>query len=110
MGKVLVVDDEQGMREFLTMLLEKQGHRVITAAEGEQALQLVAEQTPDLVISDLRMPNVDGIGLLAGIRKQYPELPVILVTAYASSDSTIQAMRLGADDYISKPFRIEEIR
>jgi len=110
MGKVLVVDDEQGMREFLTMLLEKQGHRVITAAEGEQALQLVAEQTPDLVISDLRMPNVDGIGLLAGIRKQYPELPVILVTAYASSDSTIQAMRLGADDYITKPFRIGEIR
>jgi len=110
MGKVLVVDDEQGMREFLTMLLEKQGHRVITAAEGEQALQLVAEHTPDLVISDLRMPNVDGIGLLAGIRKQYPELPVILVTAYASSDSTIQAMRLGADDYITKPFRIGEIR
>jgi len=110
MGKVLVVDDEQGMREFLTMLLEKQGHRVITAADGEQALQLVAEHTPDLVISDLRMPNVDGIGLLAGVRKQHPELPVILVTAYASSDSTIQAMRLGADDYITKPFRIEEIR
>src|SRR3972149_3807765 len=110
MGKVLVVDDEQAMREFLTMLLEKQGHRVITAADGEQALQLVAEQTPDLVISDLRMPNVDGIGLLAGVRKQPPELPVIRVPAYASSDSTIQAMRLGADDYITKPFRIEEIR
>src|ERR1700675_747649 len=110
MGKVLVVDDEEGMREFLTVLLEKQGHRVIVASDGEQALQLVAEQTPDLVISDLRMPNVDGIGLLAGIRKQYPELPVILVTAYASSDSTIQAMRLGADDYITKPFRIDEIR
>jgi two-component system response regulator PilR (NtrC family) len=110
MGKVLVVDDEQGMREFLTALLEKQGHRVTAAADGERALQLVAEQTPDLVISDLRMPNVDGIGLLAGIRKQHPELPVILITAYASSDSAIQAMRLGADDYITKPFRIEEIR
>ncbi len=110
MGKVLVVDDEQGMREFLTVLLEKQGHRVTAAADGEQALKLVAEQPPDLVISDLRMPNVDGIGLLAGIRKQHPELPVILVTAYASSDSAIQAMRLGADDYITKPFRIEEIR
>ena len=110
MGKILVVDDEQGMREFLTMLLEKQGHRVITAAEGEQALQLVAEQTPDLVISDLRMPKMDGIGLLAGIRDQHPHLPVILITAYASSDSTIQAMRLGADDYITKPFRIDEIR
>jgi len=110
MGKVLVVDDEQAMREFLTMLLEKQGHRVIAAADGADALKLVAKEPPDLVISDLRMPNVDGIGLLAGIRKQYPELPVILVTAYASSDSTIQAMRLGADDYITKPFRIEEIR
>src|SRR3970282_2142680 len=110
MGMVLVVDDEQGMREFLTVLLEKQGHRVITAAEGEQALQLVAEEPPDLVISDLRMPNVDGIGLLGGIRKQYPEFPVILITADASSASTIQAMRLGADDYITKPFRIEEIR
>src|SRR3990170_8139203 len=110
MGKVLVVDDEQAMREFLTILLEKQGHRVITAADGEQTLKLVAEQPPDLVISDLRMPNVDGIGLLAGIRAQHPELPVILVTAYASSDSTIQAMRLGADDYITKPFRIGEIR
>ncbi|HLC06303.1 MAG TPA: sigma-54 dependent transcriptional regulator [Anaerolineales bacterium] len=110
MGKVLVVDDEQGMREFLTVLLEKQGHRVTAAADGERALQLVAEQPPDLVISDLRMPNVDGIGLLAGIRKQHPELPVILITAYASSDSAIQAMRLGADDYITKPFRIEEIR
>ncbi|MBI2902030.1 MAG: sigma-54-dependent Fis family transcriptional regulator [Candidatus Methylomirabilis oxyfera] len=110
MGRVLVVDDEQAMREFLTMLLEKQGHRVITAAEGAQALRFVEEQPPDLVISDLRMPNVDGIALLAGIRKQYPELPVILITAYASSASTIQAMRLGADDYITKPFRIEEIR
>jgi two-component system response regulator PilR (NtrC family) len=110
MGKVLVVDDEQGMREFLKMLLEKQGHRVITAADGCRALALVAEQPPDLVISDLRMPKMGGIDLLAGLRAQHPELPVILITAYASSDSTIQAMRLGADDYITKPFRIDEIR
>ena len=110
MGKVLVVDDERAMREFLKVLLEKQGHSVITTADGEQALQVVATQPPDLVITDVRMPKVDGIGLLAGIREQHPHLPVILITAYASSDSTIQAMQLGADDYITKPFRIDEIR
>jgi len=110
MGKVLVVDDEKAMRDFLTILLEKQGHSVIVAADGEQALQVVAAQPPDLVISDIRMPKVDGIGLLAGVREQHPHLPMILITAYASSDSTIQAMQLGADDYITKPFRIDEIR
>jgi two-component system, NtrC family, response regulator PilR len=107
---ILVVDDEQGMRELLTVLLEHKGYRVIAASDGAQALELVAHQLPDLVISDVRMPRMDGIGLLTGIRKTYPHLPVIMVTAYASMESTIQAMRLGADDYITKPFRIDEIR
>lgn len=110
MATILVVDDEQGMREFLTVLLENHGYRVIAASDGEQALQLIVHQPPDLVISDVRMPKVDGIGLLTGIREKHPHLPVIMMTAYASSDSTIQAMRLGADDYITKPFRIDEIR
>ncbi len=110
MGRVLVVDDERAMREFLGVLLEKQGHTVIAASDGEQALRFVAQQAPDLIISDLRMPKLDGIGLLAGIRQQHPHLPVVLITAYASSESTIEAMRLGADDYITKPFRIDEIR
>jgi two-component system response regulator PilR (NtrC family) len=107
---ILVVDDEEAMREFLTVLLEKQGYRVMAAADGEQALGLIAHQSPNLVISDVRMPKMDGIGLLTGIRKTDPHLPVIMMTAYASMDSTIQAMRLGADDYITKPFRIDEIR
>lgn len=110
METILVVDDEQAMREFLTVLLEKQGHRVTTASDGEQALTLIAHQSPDLVISDVRMPKIDGIALLTEIRKTDPQLPVIMMTAYASMDSTIQAMRLGADDYITKPFRIDEIR
>lgn len=110
METILVVDDEQGMRELLTVLLEHQGYRVIIASDGEQALELIAHQSPDLVISDVRMPRMDGIGLLTGIRKTDPHLPVIMVTAYASMDSTIQAMRLGAHDYITKPFRIDEIR
>lgn len=110
MGTVLVVDDERAMREFLAVLLEKEGHNVMTASDGEQALRIVAEQPLDLVISDVRMPKVDGIALLAGIRAQHPHLPVILVTAYASSDSTIRAMQLGADDYLTKPFRLDELR
>ncbi len=110
MGRILVVDDEKAMREFLAVLLQKQGHSVIAASDGEQALRIVAAQALDLVISDVRMPKVDGIGLLAGVREQHPHLPVILITAYASSDSTIQAMRLGADDYITKPFRLDELR
>ena len=110
MGTVLVVDDERAMREFLSVLLGKQGHRVIVASDGEQALRIVSGQPLDLVISDIRMPKVDGITLLAGIRERFAHLPVILITAYASSDSTIQAMRLGADDYITKPFRLDEIR
>ncbi|MGH7369572.1 MAG: sigma-54-dependent transcriptional regulator, partial [Candidatus Methylomirabilaceae bacterium] len=110
MGTVLVVDDEKAMREFLTLLLEKQGHTVVAASDGEEALRVVAEHPIDLVISDLRMPKMDGIGLLAGIRERDPGLPLIMVTAYASSESTIQAMRLGADDYITKPFRVGEIR
>src|SRR5574337_438320 len=110
MDNILVVDDEQGMRELLTVLLEHQGYRVIAASDGQQALEIITHQLPDLVISDVRMPRMDGIGLLTGIRKTDPHLPVIMVTAYASMDSTIQAMRLGADDYITKPFRIDEIR
>ncbi|MBZ0170535.1 acetoacetate metabolism regulatory protein AtoC [Candidatus Methylomirabilis lanthanidiphila] len=110
METILVVDDEQGLREFLTALLEHAGYLVRTASDGEQALEHVAHQVPDLVISDIRMPKMDGIGLLTGIRKTYPHVPVIMMTAYASMDSTIQAMRLGADDYITKPFRIDEIR
>ncbi len=110
MGTVLVVDDEQAMREFLAVLLEKEGHNVMTASDGEQALRMVGEQPVDLVISDVRMPKVHGIALLTGIRAQHPHLPVILITAYASSDSTIQAMQLGADDYLTKPFRLDELR
>ena len=78
MATILVVDDEQGMREFLTVLLEHQGYRVIAASDGEQALQLIVHQPPDLVISDVRMPKVDGIGLLTGIREKHPQRSVRL--------------------------------
>jgi len=110
MSRILVVDDEEAMREFLRILLEKEGHEVLTAGDGAAALALAADRGADLVISDIRMPRLDGVGLLNGLRQRGLEVPVILVTAYASSDSAIQAMQRGAFDYITKPFKVEEIR
>ncbi len=110
MAHILVVDDEAGMREFLTLFLEREGHRVTCATDGRSALHLLKEQPVDLVISDLKMPRLDGVGLLAGLRELDPALPLIVVTAYASVESAIQAMKLGAYDYIIKPFKVEELR
>jgi two-component system response regulator PilR (NtrC family) len=98
------------MREFLRIMLEKEGHVVATAEDGEAALHQAMDRGVDLVISDIRMPRLDGVGLLTGLREHGLETPVILVTAYASRDSAIQAMKQGAFDYITKPFKIDEIR
>jgi len=109
-SRILVVDDEEAMREFLRILLEKDGHQVTTAADGEAGLALATSRELDLVISDIKMPRLDGVGLLTGLREHGLETPVIMVTAYASSDSAIQAMKQGAFDYITKPFKLDEIR
>jgi two-component system response regulator PilR (NtrC family) len=110
MSRILVVDDEESMREFLRIMLEKQGHEVSTAEDGEAGLHQAMDRGADLVISDIRMPRLDGVGLLTRLREHGLETPVILVTAYASRDSAIQAMKQGAFDYITKPFKIDEIR
>jgi len=98
------------MREFLRIMLEKEGHVVATAEDGEAGLHQAMDRAADLVISDIRMPRLDGVGLLTRLREHGLETPVILVTAYASRDAAIQAMKEGAFDYITKPFKIDEIR
>jgi len=108
--RVLVVDDEPGMRDFLALLLEGEGYEVATAADGGEALRRFEERPADVVISDIRMPKVDGVALLGGLRQRDPSLPVIMITAHASADSAIQAMKLGAIDYITKPFQVAEIK
>ena len=110
MSRILVVDDEESMRDFLRILLEKEGHHVSTAEDGETGLQQAVQHGVNLVISDIRMPRLDGVGLLSRLREQGLETPVILVTAYASRDAAIQAMKQGAFDYITKPFKVDEIR
>ncbi len=98
------------MRELLRILLEKEGHDVLLAGDGESGLALAGEQPVDLIISDIKMPKQDGVGLLSGLRERGLDTPVIMITAYASSDSAIQAMQQGAFDYITKPFKIEEFK
>ena len=110
MIKILVVDDEQSMRDFLKILLVKDGHDVVTANNGEQALSLLDKQAVDLVISDIRMPGMSGLELLEAIREHHGDLPVIMITAFASPDDAVRAMKDGAFDYISKPFNVDEIK
>ncbi|OGB94190.1 MAG: Fis family transcriptional regulator [candidate division NC10 bacterium RBG_16_65_8] len=109
-SRILVVDDEAAMRDLLRIVLEKEGHEVLTANDGVTGLSLATGRDPDLVISDIKMPSLDGVGLLAGLRQQGRGMPVIMITAYADSESAIQAMKQGAYDYLTKPFKMDEIK
>ena len=106
---ILVVDDEARMRRVLEMMLEGFGHRVITAGDVEGALALLAREQVDLVFTDLQLPNVSGLELLARARERNPDLPIVVITAFATVETAVRAIKLGAYDYLMKPFRIEEI-
>ena len=108
--KILVVDDEPGMREFLEIMLSKEGYNVSVASNGEEAIQMLGKDEYDLAIVDIQMPGINGIEVLKSTREDYPETTVIMITAFASHESAIDAMKLGAYDYITKPFKIDEIK
>ena len=108
--KILVADDEQSMREFLDIMLKKEGYKVSLAANGEEVLKLTEKDIFDLVLMDIRMPKLDGISALKRIKAISPETIVMMITAYASADTAIKAMKEGAYDYITKPFKVEEIK
>jgi two-component system response regulator PilR (NtrC family) len=108
--KILVADDEQSMREFLDIMLKKEGYKVSLASNGEEVVKLVDNDLFDLVLLDIRMPKLDGISALKKIKAIAPETIVIMITAYASADTAIKAMKEGAYDYITKPFKVEEIK
>ncbi|MEK6560375.1 MAG: sigma-54 dependent transcriptional regulator [Nitrospirota bacterium] len=110
MGKILVVDDERGMREFLAIMLQKESHEVTSAANGREALEQIGQKTFDIVITDLRMPQIDGIDVLKTVKENAPETVVIMITAYASPETAVEAMKQGAYDYLTKPFKIEEVK
>lgn len=108
--KLLVVDDEQSMREFLDIMLKKEDYRVTLASNGEEVIRLIEKEIFDLILMDIRMPRMDGITVLKKAKTICPETVVIMITAYASADTAIKAMKEGAYDYITKPFKIEEIK
>ena len=108
--RVLVVDDEASMRELLGIMLRKSGYDVTLADGGEPALELLRTAVFDLVITDLRMRKVDGLTVLRTAKEQSPHTVVLVVTAYASTETDAEAMKLGAYDYIRKPFKLDEIK
>jgi len=110
LGRILLVDDERGMREFLTIMLQKEGHHVTSAAGGKEALECIGQKTYDVVLTDIRMPHITGIDVLKTVKECSPETVVIVMTAYASMDTAVEAMKQGAYDYITKPFKVEEIK
>ena len=108
-GKVLVVDDERNAREGLTQLLVEDGHEARPARDGFEALKVIEEWLPDVVVADLKMPGMDGIELLRRAREMDPDVRFIMMTAYGTVDSAVQAMKDGADDYLLKPIDIDEL-
>jgi len=108
--QILVVDDEESMREFLSIMLHREGYRAEAVNDGAQALARIKEKTFDLIITDIQMPRVDGFELLKQVMKVQPETVVVMVTAFSTTEQAVEAMKQGAYDYITKPFKNDEIR
>ena len=110
MSRILVVDDESSMRQLLEIALSKEGYRVTAAHSGQDAVTRLKKDSYELVISDIRMPDMTGVEVLRYVKELNNEIPVIMITAYASTETAVEALRLGAYDYVTKPFKIEELK
>jgi two-component system response regulator PilR (NtrC family) len=108
--RILVVDDEESIREFLDIMLRKEGYEITTAEDGEKAIEIFKKKTFDMVISDLQMPKLNGLELLRAIKDQNPDVIFLMITAFGTTETAVEAMKVGAYDYITKPFKIDEVR
>ena len=109
MSKILVIDDDRSIRETLELYLTEEGYEVVTAATGTEGLNRFVETSPDVVILDIRLPDVDGFTVLEDLREDEENVKVIMITAHHDMDSTISAMKGGAFDYIHKPVNVDEL-
>ena len=109
MMKILVVDDEQSIRETLELFLQEKGFDVLTVEDGEKGLDAAEREQPDIVILDLRLPGLDGLEVLQRLKHHNKDISVIMITGYHDMESAIQAMKLGAFEYIHKPIDIDEL-
>ncbi|MEW6267433.1 MAG: sigma-54 dependent transcriptional regulator [Thermodesulfobacteriota bacterium] len=109
MGKILIIDDDHQLRQSFTKLLKEEGYTVTAAASGEEGLDKVKVEAPDLVVTDVRLPGLNGLEVFKLIRQQESRLPVIIMTAYGTTEMAIEATKLGAFDYVLKPFDIPDM-
>ncbi|MGI9013575.1 MAG: sigma-54-dependent transcriptional regulator, partial [Phycisphaerales bacterium] len=109
MSRVLIVDDKEMMRDSVAATLARKGHTVIAASDGHAALEKLAKRRPDVVVTDLQMPGMDGLELLNEVRTFDEQLPVIFMTAYGTVETAVAALKRGAFDYITKPFSGDEL-
>jgi DNA-binding NtrC family response regulator len=108
--KILIVDDDEEICSIFKEALEAEGYIISTAQNGKQALVKIKEEPFDLIITDKNMPQMGGLRLTKAIRKEYPNIKIVLITGVGGPKSYINAMELGADEYLSKPFRINELK
>ena len=110
MKSLLIVDDQAGIRLLLNEVFSKEGFETRLAANGAEALQSVTEKEPDCVLLDMKMPGIDGVEVLKRLKKEWPQIPVIMMTAYGEVELTEEAIENGAERYFTKPFNIYEVR
>ncbi len=108
--RILVVDDDASIRNMLLIVLKDEDRELVPAVDTMEALKILSEERIDLLVSDIKMPDITGIALLKKVKSVNPDLPVIMITAYASTDEAVEAMKLGAFDYVTKPFNIDELK
>jgi len=110
MDAILIIDDDDSIRESLAIFLSELNYKTIMGKNGKEGLELIEKYHPDLVLTDFKMPGMDGLEVLKGVKEYDTNIPVILITAFEDMDSTIKAMQLGAYDYIDKPIESERLR
>ena len=108
-ARILVVDDEESIRDLLRLVLTGEGYSVVTANDGEEAIEHLEAQRFDLVITDLVMPTVNGVEVLRAAKRIDPNYPVIIITGFPSAETVTELVRLGAGDYLTKPFTIDVV-
>ena len=106
--RILIVDDERGIRSTLSGILGDEGYRPLAAGTGQEALARIGEEVPDLVILDIWLPEMDGIEVLAEVKRQWPELPVVMMSGHGTIETAVKATKLGAYDFVEKPLSLEK--
>src|SRR5918998_2317251 len=110
MAKILIVDDEQGMRQLLSLVFGRAGHSVRAAESGRRAVEMLRQEPADVIVSDVKMPDMSGIEMLRAVREFLPDAAVVMMTAFATVEAAREAFKLGADDFIQKPFDVDELK